>query len=89
MVGLPVWCQDIMPWSCGSVIVTEEEVNPTHALFHHVAYKLAILLNFIAGNSGLYRSELGTSKLFAYFCYLLRKKLYHMTFVKELLQRTG
>lgn len=31
---------------CESVIVTEEEVNPLHALFHHVAYKLAIFLNF-------------------------------------------
>jgi len=68
------------------VIVTEEEVNPIHALFQQVAYELAILLNLIAGNS---RSELGKSKLFACFCCLLQKKLYHMIFVKEPLQRVA
>lgn len=50
MVGLPVQCHGIVPWICGSVIVTEEEANPTHALFHHIPYKFAIFLNFIASN---------------------------------------
>ena len=49
---------------CGSVTVTEEEVNPVHALFHHVAYKLAILLNSIVSNS---RFEISANKLIAYF----------------------
>lgn len=71
---------------CGSVTVTEEEVNPIHALFHHVAYKLAILLNSIVSNS---RFEISANKLIAYFYYFLQNKLYHMIFVKRLLQRPG
>lgn len=68
------------------MIVTEEEVNPIHALFHHILNELATHINLTTGNSG---SELGTSKCFASFCYLLQNELYQTMFVEELLQRTG
>lgn len=37
---VPLWYQHVMPWICGSVIVTEEELNPIHALFHHIPNNL-------------------------------------------------
>lgn len=48
---LPVWYQHIMPWIYGSVIVTEEEVNPILALFHHIANEIATHINLRAGSS--------------------------------------
>lgn len=42
---LPVWYQHIMPLIYGSVIVTEGEVNPIHALFHHISNELATYIN--------------------------------------------
>lgn len=85
MVGLPVYFQDIVPWICGSVISTEEEVNPIYASFHHVAYNLTIHLNFMTNNC---RPECGTSKLFADFWYLWNK-LDCMISVKELMKVTS
>lgn len=75
-----------MPWICGSMMVTEEEVNPILALFHHVANEIATHINLGAGGS---RSELATSKCLANFCYVLRNYLHQTMFVEELLQRTG
>lgn len=68
------------------MIVTEEEVNPSHALFHHISNELATHRNLKTGSSG---SELGTRKCFTNFCYLLQNELYQNMFVEELLQRTG